>query len=261
MFFLPRRYSTKLGRHSSDNRTGANHTGSKPIPIPPTSKHSSNGVLHRSGSGSSASSRSNTPYTPPEHDAGPIAGVDIPPEWIYPLPLTLEELFKGGKYTYRITTRLLSGAPKIQEVEVDVKPGWKSGTRIIFPSAGNERTPGKFQDMIFVVEQVHHERFARLDGGRLVLNQDIDLVDALKENVQREARKVVGIDGNIIQFYPPQGVIRSGKETVVKGQGMWIRSKSQVIGRGDLIIRWVKSPHGLVRHGLTICLPFTVGML
>lgn len=208
---------------------------------------------HLSGASSSSSvssgdEASSSSSSQPRHDSSKVARSSsaegsIPAEWIYPLPLTLEELFKGGTYTYRITTRLLSGEPKIQEVQIDVKPGWKPGTRIVFPDAGNERAPGVFQTMIFVVEQVHHERFTRLDGGKLVLNQEVDLVDALKENGRREVRKVVGLDGKVIEFYPPKGVINPGQETVIKGEGMYTRSKSKVVGRGDLIIRWnIKFP-------------------
>ncbi|KAG8965368.1 hypothetical protein FRC00_004524, partial [Tulasnella sp. 408] len=182
---------------------------SNPIPFPPGSKYSSksggsrNHHHHLSGvssssSGDDASSSSGSSSSHPRYDRSKVAASatssaaegSIAAEWIYPLPLTLEELFKGGTYTYRITTRLLSGEPKIQEVQIDVKPGWKTGTRIIFPDAGNERAPGVFQTMIFVVEQVHHERFTRREGGKLVYNAEIDLVDALKENGKREVRKV-----------------------------------------------------------------------
>ncbi|KAG8900145.1 hypothetical protein FRC00_014274 [Tulasnella sp. 408] len=167
----------------------------------------------------------------------------IPAEWIYSLPMTLEELFKGGTYTFRITNRLIFGGPKIQEVQIDVKPGWKTGTRIIFPNAGNERIPGVFQKMIFVVEQAPHERFTRRDDGGLVYNTDIDLVDALQENGRMEARKVIGLDDKVIEFYPPKGGINHGQETVIKGEGMYVRSKGKVVGRGDLIIRWnIKFP-------------------
>lgn len=223
-----------MKRHPSDTSPPPTRATSKPIPIPRSSGH---GSTSQSESDTSSSSEG-APYTPqatPPSSSEP--GAAIPAEWIYPLQLTLEELFKGGKYTFRITTRMLNGTQKASDVAIDVQPGWKSGTRIVFPGAGNERRPGVFQDMIFVVEQVHHERFARLDGGRLVLNQDIDLVDALKEGVQRPPRDVVGIDGKTLTFYPPTGLIKPNQETVIKGHGMWIRSKSKTVGRGDLVIK------------------------
>ncbi|KAG8907735.1 hypothetical protein FRC01_007594, partial [Tulasnella sp. 417] len=162
----------------------------------------------------------------------------VPAECIYPLLLTLEELFKGGKYTYQIPIRLLSGEPKIQEFQIDVEPGWKTGARIEYPDTGNERAPGVFQRTIFVVRQVPHERFSRHGRGNLVYNTDIDLMDARKENRRREVRKVVGVDGKMIEFYPPKGVINPGQEMVIKGEGMYRRSEGNVVGRGDLIIRW-----------------------
>lgn len=232
-------HSSTLKRNSTDNRPSANTRLSKPIPIPSPSKHSA-AYLPTDSEGSS-SSHSDSPYTPPQQDSPPnaanVATENIPPEWIYPLPLTLEELFKGGKYTYQISTRMISGAPRIQTVELDVKPGWKSGTRVIFPSAGNERKPGVFQDIIFVVEQIHHERFARLEGGRIVLNEDVDYHDANRAGVRREPRRVVGLDGTVLEIHPPAGIIKQGMETVVKNHGMWQRSKSKVVGRGDLVIR------------------------
>ncbi|KAG8919427.1 hypothetical protein FRC01_001291 [Tulasnella sp. 417] len=188
-------------------------------------------------------SSSNGTYTPlllqPVYDTGPVVS---PPssavEWVYPLMLTLEELFKGGTYAYQITTRLLSGEPKTQTVRIDVMPGWAPGTQIIVPNAGNECAPGEFQTMIFVVEQVQHEWFTRREGGMLEYVQDISLLDARNVNRTRALCKVVGLDGEIIKFYPPRGAILHGQESVIKEKGMYKRSKGKVVGRGDLIIRW-----------------------
>lgn len=188
--------------------------------------------------GRSQSESSFKPETTPPTSA---EDSDIPAEHIYPLQLTLEELFKGGKYNFRITTHLLNGDPKISEVEIDVLPGWKMGTRITFPNAGNEFKPGVFQTMIFVVEQIHHERFARLSKGRLVLNQDISLADSFKEGPRKEPIRILGLDGKTLEFTPPSGVIKPGQETIIRNQGMYIRNKSEVVGRGDLIIRYVSS--------------------
>ncbi|KAG8914772.1 hypothetical protein FRC01_003924 [Tulasnella sp. 417] len=136
----------------------------------------------------------------------------VPVEWISPLPLTLEELFEGGTYALRVKTRFFSGELGIRELNIDVKPGWMTGTRIIFPNAGNERSPGAFHTIILVVKQVDHERFTRREGGNLLYNADIDPVDAVKENGRREVRKVLSLDGKIIEFYPSKGVINPGQE-------------------------------------------------
>ncbi|KAG8898014.1 hypothetical protein FRC01_011067, partial [Tulasnella sp. 417] len=162
-------------------------------------------------------------------------------EWVYPLRLTLEELFNGGTFTYQITTHMLSGEPKIQNVLIDVMPGWAPGTQIIVPNAGNECAPGVFQTMIFVVEQVPHEKFTRR-RSKLECTLDIPLFDAQNVNGRRALCRVVGLDGKVIEFYPPRRVIWHGHTTVIKGEGMYKRSQGQVVGRGDLIIRWNITP-------------------
>ncbi|KIO19291.1 hypothetical protein M407DRAFT_31077 [Tulasnella calospora MUT 4182] len=166
-----------------------------------------------------------------------------PPPWQFLIPASPNYPLQGGTHAYQITTRLLSGEPKIQNVQIDVMPGWALGTQIIVPNAGNECAPGKFQTMIFVVEQIQHEKFTRLEGGKLEHDQDISLLDARKANGTRALREVVGLDGKVIKFYPPRGAILHGQETVIKGEGMYKRSNGKAVGRGDLIIRWnIKFP-------------------
>ncbi|KAG8859289.1 hypothetical protein FRB96_004504 [Tulasnella sp. 330] len=232
-------------RHASDG----NSKSSQPRPVHSSSRKSRSsgapGSLRRSDSDTSSSSSgsSASPHTPPTHTAPQAA---IPTEWVHPLPLTLEQLFRGGKHEFRITRHMLDGSKKDTTVLVDVQPGWKSGTRITFPGAGNERAPGQYQDVIFVVEQIHHERFARLDGGRLIVTEEIPLPEALNPARKLYTRMISGLDGKVIEFVAPSCIIKNGMETVVKGHGMYLRSKSQVIGRGDLVIRWsVRVPQNL----------------
>ncbi|KIO19294.1 hypothetical protein M407DRAFT_148771 [Tulasnella calospora MUT 4182] len=121
-------------------------------------------------------------------------------------------------------------------------PGWATGTRINFSNAGHECAPGVFQNMVFVVQQVDHKRFTRREGGNLEHDQDISLLDARMTDGTRPPRKVVGLDGKVIEFYPPRGAIWHGQETVIRGEGMHKRSKGKVVGRGDLIVRWNITP-------------------
>ncbi|KAG8948542.1 hypothetical protein FRC03_000711 [Tulasnella sp. 419] len=178
-----------------------------------------------------------SPPTSPGRTSRNVDGKDIPKEWVYPLPLTLEQLFRGGSHEFAVTRYMLDRTTQKERIRVEVQPGWKPGTRILFPDAGNQIADKIFQDVVFVVEQIQHPRFARLDGGRLALNLDITFADALKGE-GRTPRHIKCLDGTTIEFHLPPGVIKSGMQTILRGKGMPIRSKSKVVGRGDLIIKW-----------------------
>ncbi|KAI0749735.1 hypothetical protein C8Q80DRAFT_643268 [Daedaleopsis nitida] len=115
-------------------------------------------------------------------------------DWIFPLRLTLEDLYYGATHRYRITRTLSSTrssesahkssrshtpASKTQTVQIDVQvaPGWRTGTRIRVPAVGNQRADGSFQDIVFVVEEVPHARFERA-GDDLVLSVHVPWADA-----------------------------------------------------------------------------------
>ncbi|KAG8935383.1 hypothetical protein FRC02_008188 [Tulasnella sp. 418] len=213
----------KTPNTAKTNGTFTLPTARKPPPPPPS----------ESGTESSVDS----PPTSPRRASRDVNENTIPKEWVYPLPLTLEQLFHGGSHQFRITQHMLDGTTKMQKVHVEVQPGWKTGTRVVFPGAGNQRVDKSFQDVVFVVEQLHHDRFARLDGGRLVLNLDMELAEALKGK-GRAPRRIKGLDGRTVEFHPPPGIIKNGMQTILPARGMPIRSKSKVVGRGDLIINW-----------------------
>jgi len=46
-------------------------------------------------------------------------------------------------------------------LDVDVPPGCRAGTKIVFRDAGHERRDGMKQDLVFVVREAKHERFVR----------------------------------------------------------------------------------------------------
>ncbi|KAI1797034.1 DnaJ-domain-containing protein [Ganoderma leucocontextum] len=113
-------------------------------------------------------------------------------DWIFPLPLSLEDLYFGATHRYRITRTLRSLSPSTaaadadasprkstQTLQIDVKvaPGWRTGTRVRVPEAGNQRADGSFQDIVFVVTETPHVRFVR-HGDHLVLPVRVPWVDA-----------------------------------------------------------------------------------
>lgn len=175
-----------------------------------------------------------------------VVTTGVPSEWIFPLPLTLEELSEGTAHRYRITRHLLSGKKKNIMVDIDVAPGWKKGTKIRFAGAGNERQGGVPQDVVFIVEEMAHERFVR-KGSLLVTRVQISLLEALTG----DGRSVLITDlhGKEIEVHIPPGVIKPGDECCIEGAGMPIRKQGKILGRGDLVIRFVHA--SLISYHLT----------
>ncbi|KAF8315475.1 uncharacterized protein EI90DRAFT_2946499 [Cantharellus anzutake] len=160
----------------------------------------------------------------------------VPAEWHYPLHVSLDTLYTGAKLRYRVTRYLLTGQTQESYVDIEVKPGWRKGTKIRFAGLGNERAPPQPpQDVIFIVDEIPHPRFRR-EGSNLYTTVDISLLDALSET-----RHVIqGLDGKdiIVDVDFAGGLIRPGDVTRIPGKGMPIRKNSQVVGQGDLTIRW-----------------------
>lgn len=99
------------------------------------------------------------------------------------LPCTLEELYTGctkklkvTKKTYDRTTRQPSTSEKI--ITIQIKPGWKSGTKIKFPNEGDETPDGHTQDIEFIIDEKPHPIYTR-DGDNLKTGLDLSLVESL----------------------------------------------------------------------------------
>lgn len=125
--------------------------------------------------------------------------------------------------------------PGWQVLEINVLPGWKSGTKVRFPRAGNEQPTGESQDLVFVVEEKPHPRFTR-DGNDLIVTQKLSLVEALTGEAGRKT--IEHLDGRKLQVSLPLGVVKPGQQTTLSGEGMPVRKEGQVHKKGDLIVNW-----------------------
>jgi len=147
---------------------------------------------------------------------------------------TLEELFTGCKKKMKVTKKLLDPSGKTTPVEkileIDVKPGWKTGTKITFPEEGDEM-PGKIPaDIIFVLEEKSHPIFTR-DGDNLIITKTI----SLKEALTGTEITIPTIEGNDIKL-PIREVISPKYERIVSGYGM--PKQKRPTDRGNLIVRF-----------------------
>ncbi|CAN7100555.1 dnaJ homolog subfamily B member 1 [Brassica rapa] len=137
-----------------------------------------------------------------------------------PLPCSLEDLCKGAKKKMRLSRNVYDASGKMRVVEeilpIEIKPGWKKGTKLTFPEKGNEE-PGIIPaDIIFVVEEKPHPVFKR-DGNDLVFSQEITLLEALTG----KSIDLITLDGRTLMI-PLTDIINPDHEIVVPNEGMSI---------------------------------------
>ncbi|KAL8142370.1 hypothetical protein V2J09_015402 [Rumex salicifolius] len=150
------------------------------------------------------------------------------------LACSLEELYKGSKRKMMIS-RIVSdefGKPvTVEEVlAVEIKPGWKKGTKITFPEKGNQDIGSVPGDLIFVIDEKLHSIFKR-DGNDLLINQRISLLDALTgKNLN-----LATLDGRNITIRVTD-IVRPGHEIVIENEGMPISKEPHK--KGNLRIKF-----------------------
>jgi len=155
-----------------------------------------------------------------------------------PLPLTLEELFRGVTKKMKIKRKTFDESGKRMTtdtvLEVPIKPGLKKGSKIKFKGVGDQEEGGQ-QDLHFIVEEKPHPLFVREDND-LIHTVDLDL----KEALTGWRRTVTTIDGKQLNL-DKNGPTQPGSTDRYPGLGMPISKKPGT--RGDFIIKYnVKFP-------------------
>lgn len=105
---------------------------------------------------------------------------------------------------------------------IDVKPGYKAGTRITFAEDG----------IAFIIGEKAHSVFQR-HGDNLETTLEIPLVDALTGPVEKS---VVTLDGRrlVVKAGDGDSVLSPGQEIRVSGEGM---PNSKTGRKGDLVCK------------------------
>ncbi|XP_044461602.1 dnaJ homolog subfamily B member 4-like [Mangifera indica] len=155
------------------------------------------------------------------------------------LPCSLEELYKGTTKKMKISREIADASGKTLPVDeiltIDIKPGWKKGTKITFPEKGNEQPNVIPADLVFVIDEKPHSTFTR-EGNDLVYTQKISLAEALTGYTVN----LTTLDGRSLTI-PITNVIHPSFEKVVPKEGMPMpKDPSQ---RGNLRIKFnIKFP-------------------
>ncbi|KAI0687741.1 hypothetical protein BC835DRAFT_387995 [Cytidiella melzeri] len=173
---------------------------------------------------------------------------NVSKDWIFPLPLSLEDLYQGVSQHYRITRTLRSGSTQSVKIDIKVSPSWHTGTRIRVPGVGNERKDGGFQDIVFLVEVEPHPTFTR-DGDDLVVSVQVPWADPhtrpypAVENTgyppeEEEEVYLKALDGQECALPIPRSLVEGADGTRIKGAGMPVRKHGKNVGKGDMVVKW-----------------------
>ncbi|KAL6988197.1 hypothetical protein U1Q18_013944 [Sarracenia purpurea var. burkii] len=104
--------------------------------------------------------------------------------------------------------------PVEEILTINVKPGWKKGTKITFPEKGNKQPNVIPSDLVFIIDEKPHSIFTR-DGNDLVVTQKIPLAEALTGHTVN----LTTLDGRKLTI-PINNVIHPNYEEVVPREGM-----------------------------------------
>lgn len=95
--------------------------------------------------------------------------------------VTLEEIASGATKKMKISRKVLSPDNRSIRTEdkvltIEIKPGWKQGTKITFPREGDQSPTTIPADIVFIIKDKPHSTFRR-DGSDLIYTAKITLKD------------------------------------------------------------------------------------
>lgn len=151
------------------------------------------------------------------------------------LPVSLEEVLAGCKKKMKITRRVTkSNGQTYKEdkiLEIDVRPGWKSGTKITFNQEGDQSPNALAADVIFIIKDKPHPYFKR-DGSDIKYTAKISLRDALTCN---SVIRVPTLDGEPVTLAIKE-IIKPTTTKRLPGRGLPLIKEPRK--RGDLVINF-----------------------
>jgi DnaJ family protein B protein 4 len=149
-----------------------------------------------------------------------------------PLPVTLEELYKGAHKKLKVKRKTYdesTGKRSVQDkiVEMDIRPGMKAGSKFKFKGMGDQEEGGS-QDLHFIIEEKPHPTLKR-DGDDIRTTVEL----SLKEALTGWKRTVATIDGRQLPV-SGGGPTPPGYEERFPHLGMPLSKKPNE--RGDFIV-------------------------
>ena len=149
------------------------------------------------------------------------------------LAVTLEEVYTGCTKKLKVSSKRggVGGRPVTTSekiLSVEIRPGWKTGTKIRFPGEGDQLPDGRIQDIEFSLEVKPHPIFRREDDD---LHVDMQL--SLQEALCGFSRTLKSLEG--------KDIVISNKNVTQPGQEMRFPNRGMPISKtpghhGSLIV-------------------------
>ncbi|XP_006813296.1 dnaJ homolog subfamily B member 13-like [Saccoglossus kowalevskii] len=151
------------------------------------------------------------------------------------LVLSLEEVFHGCTKKMKISRRVMNEDGHTSSIRdkiltINVKKGWREGTRITFPEEGDQGPNNIPADIVFIVRDKPHPRFKREDND-LVFTAKVLLGKALTGC----SVEIPTLDGRLLNI-PINDIIMPGYRKAVPSEGMPLSKDPDM--KGDLQVQF-----------------------
>lgn len=156
------------------------------------------------------------------------------------LMVTLEELLDGTTKKLKIIKKVLNPDRVTTHTEdkiltIDVRKGWKEGTKITFPEEGDQKPHTAPADIIFTIKDKPHAYFKRDHDNNILYIAQVSLRDALTGYTTASSVPVPTLDGRTINI-PLTSIIRPGAKRRIKGEGLPLPKKLNQ--RADMMVEF-----------------------
>ena len=132
------------------------------------------------------------------------------------LECSLSELFNGCVKKYEITRKRFDSDRQLcddcKQLTINVKQGWKKGTKITFPAEGDEGADMLPADVVFVIQESNEMSYTR-EGNNLIYTHKISLSDALSDC----SLQIPTLDRRLISLACPE-VVSPYYEKLIPGE-------------------------------------------
>jgi DnaJ-class molecular chaperone len=174
-----------------------------------------------------------TPFASKLNKPGPAKAAPI----TFDLECSLKELYNGCIKKFSITRKRYDPSSgelvdNTKNFVINVKAGWKRGTKVSFVNEGDEGPNIIPADIVFVIqERANSDSGYVREGNNLIFTYKLSLSDALTDC----SLQVPTLDQRVISIACPE-VVSPFYEKFIPGEGMPLAKKAGQ--KGDLVIRF-----------------------